>query len=352
VARGRQVIRLLNLARLVAQPGGVSVCAATRELGCTRRTVYRDLEMLQQVGYPLYSELDDDGATRWRLVDGFRHQHELMFSHEELVALWMARGALSGLEGTVFAAGARSLLEKLSASVPGSVRTRLERSREILAACPASSRYAGRDAVVDAIRRAAEDRYTASLTYESLDRRRAHRLVDPYFLWFDPARAALYFAGWAHDRNAVRTFRMDRVIAATVTGQSFIPIPGWNPQRELVESFAGFQGRAELVRLRFWGRAARLLAEREWHSSQMLRELEGGVIELTMRVPLSPGLTAWVLSWLPEVSVAEPVGLVRAVREAARPVLEQQEEGGTAEHRRRGVRAVSPSVTRRRYRGA
>lgn len=330
---------------MIAQGGGVSIDDATRALGCTRRTLYRDLAMLQEVGYPLYSEADGDGVTRWRLVDGFRQQHAMVFSHEELVALWMARGALSGLDGTVFTDGARSLLEKLHAAVPREVRERLDRSRAVLAACAASSRYAGRAAVIETIRRAAEDHRTVRLTYGSLGGRRSRRLVDPYVLWFDPARAALYFAGWAHDRQAVRTFLLDRVATADPTAARFAVAPGWDAQRALAESFAGFQGRAEPVRLRFHGRAARLAAERRWHPSQRLRELPDGGVELAMRVPVSPGLRGWVLSWLPEVEVLEPGKLAAAVERAVA-------ERPAGRRSRRGVVGVTRDVTGRGYGGA
>jgi len=48
-----------------------------------------------------------------RVVDGFRRQDHLPFTHEDLTALWLARDALEALDGTVFALGARSLLEKV-----------------------------------------------------------------------------------------------------------------------------------------------------------------------------------------------------------------------------------------------
>ena len=119
--RGRQVTRLFALAQLVGRPQGVSIAEAADLLECMRRTVYRDLEALQASGYPLRSE-PEDGGVRWRLMERFRRQHRLPLTHEELAALWVARESFQALDATVFAFGARSLLDKVREALSGEVR--------------------------------------------------------------------------------------------------------------------------------------------------------------------------------------------------------------------------------------
>jgi proteasome accessory factor B len=341
--RGRQVTRLFSLAQMVVRPQGVSVAEAARELGCTPRTTYRDLETLQAVGYPLVQE-QEDGAVRWRVMEQFRRQHRLPFTHEELTALWMAREALQALDGTPFALGARSVVDKVRETLSEEVRRRLDRSAETLAVDRSGRRrYAGRGAIVDVLRRAAEERRTVALVYTSLAGRRSRRSVDPYLLWFDPAAAALYFAGFAHDRGEVRNFLVDRVRDVSLTDRRFEVPSGWDARQHLAESFAAFRGKTVAVRLAFTGRAARLVAERAWHPSQTIAARPGGVVEVAMRVPLSPGLRGWVLSWMPEVRVLEPVELGREVEEAL-------QEGLLRGGRRRGARGVTLDVTGVGYR--
>ena len=130
--RGRQVTRLMRLVHLLQRPQGVSPCDDSRELGCTVRTIYRDLHALEEIGYPLHSNPDGE-RQRWRFVAGFRHQHALPFSHNELTALWMAREALAALGGTAFAAGARSVVDKVRATLTDDVRRRLDRAQKALA---------------------------------------------------------------------------------------------------------------------------------------------------------------------------------------------------------------------------
>ncbi|MFN8549455.1 MAG: WYL domain-containing protein [Candidatus Eisenbacteria bacterium] len=335
MGRGRQVGRLLTLAQLVARPTGVSVAEAAERLECTRRTIYRDLEALQAAGYPLHSD-GEDGTARWRLIEQFRRQHRLPFTHEELTALWMAREALEALDGTLFAHGARSLLEKVRETLSDDVRRRLDRTQEVLAVSAPGRRSSGHAAVVDALRRAAEERCSVELSYASLAGRRSRRLVDPYLLWLDPTGAGLYLTGFDHDRSEVRTFLVGRIRDLVRTGHRFYAAAGWDAQRHLAESFAAFRGRAATVRLAFSGRAARLVAERQWHQSQAIVPRPDGRVELTMRVPLSPGLRGWVLSWVPEVEVLAPVELAREVGEALEVGLLEVGRGA-----RRGVRGVT-----------
>jgi proteasome accessory factor B len=316
--RGRALQRTLKLLDLIARPSGATIGEAAREMGCTVRTIYRDLQVLQGTGYPLYSTPDGEGVL-WKLVDGFRWRHQIPFTHEELCALWLGRDALAAIEGTAFAEGARSALEKVRATLAAPVRERLDRARETMSVAGPGRSYGDR---ADALRRAAEERRTVEVLYESLSgARRRRRLIDPYLMWFDAPSGALYFAGWAHDRREVRTFLVDRARQVFPTDRAFTPLPGWDARSYLTESFAAFRGRPASVRLLFTGRAARLIAERTWHPSQSLRPRPGRAVELTMRVPLSPALTGFVLSWLPEVRVLVPGVLARWVAEAARAAV-------------------------------
>lgn len=81
------------------------------------RTVRRDLEALEAVGFPLVTDRRN-GQTRWRLMEGFRDIPALGFSATELMALLLSRNLLKPLEGTEIAASLNSALSKASAALP------------------------------------------------------------------------------------------------------------------------------------------------------------------------------------------------------------------------------------------
>ena len=59
--RGNQLTRQWQLLQLLDRPAGVVVDDAAGELGCAVRTVWRDLQVLQAAGFPIYDERMADG---------------------------------------------------------------------------------------------------------------------------------------------------------------------------------------------------------------------------------------------------------------------------------------------------
>jgi HTH domain len=77
--RGSSLARQQRLVRLLDQGGGLSVPRTAADMGCTERTVYRDLVVLQEIGVPVYQEREGK-RKRWRMVDGPRRRLSLTLS--------------------------------------------------------------------------------------------------------------------------------------------------------------------------------------------------------------------------------------------------------------------------------
>jgi predicted DNA-binding transcriptional regulator YafY len=71
--RDDQLSRQWRLLQIIEHPHCVTVDDAARDLKCTLRTIWRDLDVLQQVGFPLYTE-SAAGGTRgvWRVTEDKR----------------------------------------------------------------------------------------------------------------------------------------------------------------------------------------------------------------------------------------------------------------------------------------
>jgi predicted DNA-binding transcriptional regulator YafY len=81
------------------------------------RTVRRDLEALEAVGFPLVIERHN-GQTCWRLIEGFRNIPALGFSATELMALTFSQKLLRPLEGTEIQSALNSALNKVASALP------------------------------------------------------------------------------------------------------------------------------------------------------------------------------------------------------------------------------------------
>ncbi|MBI3077369.1 MAG: HTH domain-containing protein [Deltaproteobacteria bacterium] len=111
---------------IAARPQGCTVGALARDLNCTPRTIYRDLDAIQQAGFPLYSSRVD-GRARWQFVDGFRVSFAIPFTLPELLALHFTQDLLKVLRGTVFHDDLAGALSKIRRTLPESSLAFLER---------------------------------------------------------------------------------------------------------------------------------------------------------------------------------------------------------------------------------
>ena len=84
--RGDQLARQWQLVqRLEKSRAGCGLDDLADELGCVRRTVYRDLDALMYAGFPVVSE-KRDGRVFYRFLDSFR-LGDVPFTSDEILAL-------------------------------------------------------------------------------------------------------------------------------------------------------------------------------------------------------------------------------------------------------------------------
>jgi predicted DNA-binding transcriptional regulator YafY len=67
------------------------------------------------------------------------------------------------------------------------------------------------------------------------------------------------------------------------------------------------------VIVRFRADQARYVREREWHPTQMLRELKGGGVELRFRAGGWFEIRRWILGWGDAAEVVRPAALRREI---------------------------------------
>jgi predicted DNA-binding transcriptional regulator YafY len=97
--RGDQLARQWQLIqRLANSRYGLALDTLADELGCVRRTVYRDLDALMLAGFPVVSE-KRESRVYYRFLDSFR-LGDVPFTPDELLALAFGEDLLQALEGT------------------------------------------------------------------------------------------------------------------------------------------------------------------------------------------------------------------------------------------------------------
>jgi predicted DNA-binding transcriptional regulator YafY len=222
--RNDQIARQWHLLRLLEGTQGKSlqdlVDNVPDDYPKNPRTVRRDLEALEAVGFPLITERHN-GQTRWRLMEGFRDIPALGFSATELMALLVSRNLLKPLEGTEIAESLNSALNKASSALPPQGHEYVRSMEQVFSVgLGPHKNYRGHKQTIDLISQAIDRRSTAQMRYFSASRgNTTRREVDPYYLRF--AGGGLYLIGHCHLRKEVRMFAVERIRSISLTDHPY-----------------------------------------------------------------------------------------------------------------------------------
>lgn len=315
--RNAEAIRQWKILRtLDARRQGATVTALAEELGVTPRTIWRDMAALQEVGFPLTSDLEGR-QTRWQLINRpFKGLDDLGVSTMELCALYMGRAMVGGLAGAPFGPALASLCDRIGRALPARMRAFLDRLPSLVEAKPGPVKTArGRsyERHLTCLLEASADRRACAMRYFSASRGAVkHYVVHPYRLVH--AHGGMYLLAWVPEYGEIRTFALERIEKLSLQDDRF------EVQAELApEAFAHSlgvnRGTPQTVVLSFSSRMAPYIRERTWHASQRVDELPDGGVRMTLRVSIDAPLKAWILGFGPFARVESPSRLAEEILE-------------------------------------
>ena len=318
--RGDQLARQWQLVqRLARSRSGVGLDELSEDLGCVRRTIYRDLDALMYAGFPVVSE-KRNGKVFYRFLDTFQ-LGDVPFTADEILALAFSEDLLRSLEGTVFHDSIQSALTKIRSALSRELMQFLDTiggTFRVLAG--PHKRYAESRETINALNQAVLARSTVRIRYfTGRTGEESHRNLDPYQVWY--REGGLYVIGFDHRSQEIRTFAVDRIRALEPTHESFEIQEGFDFDSWTATNFGVVSEPASRVRIRFDAAWAHYIRERIWHRSQSLQMASDGSLELTMEVGGDQELANWILSFGSGAEVLEPLGLRTRVTESLRDAL-------------------------------
>ena len=307
--------RLLTLIQLLQRRPGQKAGELAAILDVSVRTLHRYLGKLEEMGLPLYSERGPYGG--FSLVRGYRLP-PLVFTPEEASALALGASVVADLWGPLYPQAAAGALAKLEAVLPDDQRAEVDWARRTLVT--AGLRRPDLDPAggwLEMLSRAAREHRTTWMRYQGSGQSEAlERLVDPYALvhrW-----GWTYLVGYCHLRQAMRSFRLDRIEALEVRPESFEPPAGFDIQAYLVREAS--ESPPLQARLRFEPQATQM-ARANRLGWEHLVEGPDGSIEVTFRAPDLAWAASTALALGPVVTVLEPDELRRMVADWAQAVV-------------------------------
>lgn len=318
--RGDQLARQWQLIqRLARSRVGISLDTLAEELGCVRRTVYRDLDALMFAGFPVVSE-KRQGRAYYRFLDGFR-MGDVPFTPDEILALAFGEDLLRTLEGTVFHDSIRSALSKIRAGLGPELSEYLDELGRAFRVLPGPHKsYAHLRETIQILNQAVLGERRVRMRYRTGRTGTVKtRDLDPYRVWY--RAGGLYAVGFDHDSSEIRTFAVERIQRIEVRTERFEVQAGFDFDEYMGSSFGIIAEPATSVRILFDANWASYVSERVWHDSQKLVPRARGRLELQMQVGGAAELRSWLLSFGAGAEVLEPQSLRDAVESEFRRAL-------------------------------
>lgn len=236
----RPTARVLALLEILQSGGTRTVADLSARLGVDERTVRRYAAHLVDLDIPVVSVRGRYGG--YRLAPGYRLP-PLMFTDEEALAVLVGllTGRHTGLAGTSVAA-VESAAAKLRRVLPAPLADRLDALRRTAeftapAAAPPRADTATPEAgTLLLLAEAARERRPVRFDHTGADGRLRARVVRPYGIVAHSGR--WYLTGHDTGRDAVRTFRLDRIDAPAVLPGTFDVPDGFEPAERVLAGLA------------------------------------------------------------------------------------------------------------------
>ncbi|MBN2445587.1 MAG: HTH domain-containing protein, partial [Phycisphaerae bacterium] len=182
MARGEIILRQWNLLKTLQTRGaGIPLKQLADEFEVSDRTIQRDFEVLQELGFPVEYEEDEYGKRYWRMPHDFFKTGPLVLGLTEAVSLHLAENLFSPLAGTHFADGLRTTLNKVRSLIPArALEYFRELDRTIYVRRSGVTDYSAHAETIRVLLDAAHVRHSVEVTYHALWR------ADEYTTLFDP----------------------------------------------------------------------------------------------------------------------------------------------------------------------
>jgi len=264
--RGKNLVKLLRTVDLLSRPQGASVKEIQDLLSCDRSTVYRVLDLVQEIGVPAYPEKSFLATEkRWYVDEAFT---------KKLPNITLPDVGLS-LADVMALSGAEKHLEKLTGA--------------ILA------------------------RKCCRITYNSFARGEELTFeIQPLYCFERDGGLYAFYKSPRH--GTVWTLALERIRALEVLEERFEFPEDFDPEETLDEAFGLILGDPVDALVRVSAQQAPYVKERRWCKDQEITEKENGEIEIRLRTSGRWDVKRWVLSMGAEAELLEPEDLREEIR--------------------------------------
>lgn len=314
-----RIHRLLKVITLMRSQRAPTARELADELEVSRRTLFRDLNMLELAGVPYYH---DPQAGGYRISQSYFLPPVNLTLDEALALMTLVGqgGALPLHELTSEAAA------KIESVLPRAIQGELAKSAgHIEVSWPSQARHSTVQERFEQVRSAIAGNRRLKMTYVSFfERGQIVTELSPYRLFY--YQRAWYVIGRSSQHSEVRTFKLGRIKKLEQNGKLFVADE--KQKFDLRQYFGNAwgmipEGREHAVRLRFSPRVGANVAEVNWHPTQKTQFESDGSVVFEATVDGLGEISWWILGYGDQVEVLSPRALRTRVYQMARAMADR-----------------------------
>lgn len=313
-----RVQRILKLLTTFHAGAAVTVEGLAKELGVTRRTVFRDLAVLEDAGVPFQY---DRKQRRYRIRRDF-FIPPINFSLVEcLTLMFLTHKMLNEDIWPEHAAATRAAI-KLESALPAELREHCEgilsnMDINLLPMSPAD----GLQDQFHTFQRAVAEHRKVEIEYEPPDKPAFVDTLHPYHLAF--INRGWYVIGLSEQAGQARTFKIERIVRSRPLEQLFVVDERFVLSDYLGNAWQMIRGHKRYnVQLKFAPKVATNVEEVIWHKTQTTMRKDDDSLLFEVEVDGIDEISWWVMGYADQVEVVTPPELRQMVAQRAKRICQ------------------------------
>ncbi len=292
---------------LILQQNRTTAQALADQFEISKRTVYRDVAALSEMGVPVVS-LPGEG---YELMEGY-YLPPLIFTANEATALYLGAKMLTQHAAGTLIDHAQQAWAKIDVALPKQTRQQAVNLTNIIEFITPAERLNLDDKSLIILQQAIQQYHVIHLTYYNYQQDLSERDIEPYALSY--ADDAWYVTGYCRLRQDIRTFRLSRIETLKAVDQTFTP-------REKVLEADSIRNLT--VQIKFSGNIIHRVREQQHYSFEGERPVQDSdKVIMTYRLSRADELRAWLLSWGAEAEIIAPETFRQAIRAEVKKMLD------------------------------
>jgi proteasome accessory factor B len=303
-----------------------AVSDLSRMFGTSRRTIFRDLKELKDIGVPFRYDAKSGG---YNIEPEFFLPPVDLNLQEALSLLLLAHKASNQIQ-LPFKDSALLAALKIENNLPAKIRQYCNAALRNISTRAGTRtpirRPAGLDKTFAQLQEAIARKRKVNIRYNSLFEGTIIEVeLCPYHLFNN--NRAWYVLGRSSLHKSIRTFKLNRIRELKTSDKCFLGGKDFNVYDYLGRAWSMVpEGQIYNIKLRFLPKVANNIAEVQWHSTQKVIRNSDGSATVEFRVDGLGEITWWILGYGDQVQVLAPKALRKRISQIAENIIELNEK--------------------------